>query len=557
MQTTTKKQILENIGKIYEKAKACHLEESFFISIEAELDSLSQYFKTSDIQTFFIAIVFTFNYKGDTADLNILSDYFGCNPLRMLEFHEELENLCKKGLFHKEKSKRRLKISGAGDQYTVEEKVTEAVLQGLPLPQIKNKNAASITDLLEKIYDLGTKRDEDIISTMTLFRETEFHIEKNMHLPLIKRISQLEFRIQETYLFLYLIWKTISGSETTDIGRALEGIYDMKQVRFDEMQKLISEEHILVKNNWVEIVPADFFNDTEMKLTDLSLQFLNDCDIKLFIKKKKKNNVIEPSEIIQRELIFDLEEMKQLETLKNLLPEEKFVETQKRLKEKGLPEGITVLLHGHPGTGKTEVVNQLAKATNRQIMKVDISQTKSKWFAESEKMIKKIFTDYQNFAKDCDQTPILLFNEADAIISKRKDLNSSNVAQTENALQNIILEELENFAGILMATTNLAENLDSAFDRRFLFKIVFHKPSTEVRAKIWKSKIATLRSWQYNNLAEKFDFSGGQIDNIIRKIEIQQIINNVPINFEGIESFCNEEMMIPQNSAIGFIHSKK
>lgn len=288
MQTTTKKQILENIGKIYEKAKACHLEESFFISIEAELDSLSQYFKTSDIQTFFIAIVFTFNYKGDTADLNILSDYFGCNPLRMLEFHEELENLCKKGLFHKEKSKRRLKISGAGDQYTVEEKVTEAVLQGLPLPQIKNKNAASITDLLEKIYDLGTKRDEDIISTMTLFRETEFHIEKNMHLPLIKRISQLEFRIQETYLFLYLIWKTISGSETTDIGRALEGIYDMKQVRFDEMQKLISEEHILVKNNWVEIVPADFFNDTEMKLTDLSLQFLNDCDIKLFIKKRKK-----------------------------------------------------------------------------------------------------------------------------------------------------------------------------------------------------------------------------------------------------------------------------
>lgn len=161
--------------------------------------------------------------------------------------------------------------------------------------------------------------------------------------------------------------------------------------------------------------------------------------------------------------------MKQLETLKNLLPEEKFVETQKRLKEKGLPEGITVLLHGHPGTGKTEVVNQLAKATNRQIMKVDISQTKSKWFGESEKMIKKIFTDYQNFAKDCDQTPILLFNEADAIISKRKDLNSSNVAQTENALQNIILEELENFAGILMATTNLAENLDSAFDRKISF----------------------------------------------------------------------------------------
>lgn len=140
METTTKKQILENIGIAYEKAKVCHLEESFFKSIETELDCLSQYFKTTEVQTFFIAMVFTFNYKGDTADLNILSDYCGCNPLRMLAFHDELEDLCKKGFFHKEKSKRRLKISGAGDQYTVEEKITEAILQGRPLLQIKSKN---------------------------------------------------------------------------------------------------------------------------------------------------------------------------------------------------------------------------------------------------------------------------------------------------------------------------------------------------------------------------------------------------------------------------------
>lgn len=556
MEITTRKQTLGNIGKVYEKAKACHLEESFFKSIEIELDSLSQYFKTTEVQTFFIAMVFTFNYKGDTADLNILSDYFGCSPLRMLEFHEELEDLCKKGVFQKEKSKCRLKIAGAGDQYIVEEKITEAILQGLPLPQIKTKNAASITDLLEQIYDLGTKRDEDIISTMTLFRETEFHIEKNMNLPLIKRISQLDFRTEETYLFLYLIWKTISGSETIDIGRALEGIYDMKQARFDEMQKLISEDHILVKNNWIETVHADFFNDTEMKLTAVSLQLLNDCEIKLFIKKKKQNNIIEPSDIILRELIFDLEEMKQLETLKNLLQEENFIETQKRLKKKGLPKGITVLLHGQPGTGKTEAVNQMAKETNRQIMKVDISQTKSKWFGDSEKMIKKIFTDYQNFAKDCEQTPILLFNEADAIISQRKEVISSNVAQTENALQNIILEELENFEGILMATTNLATNMDTAFERRFLFKILFKKPDYKTRSKIWESKIPDLDKNECEKLAEKFDFSGGQIDNIIRKIEIQQIIYNIPMNLESIESFCDEEMIIPQRCAIGFINSK-
>ena len=68
----------------------------------------------------------------------------------------------------------------------------------------------------------------------------------------------------------------------------------------------------------------------------------------------------------------------------------------------------------------------------------------------------------------CKVKPILLFNEADAVFSKRKDVNNGNVAQTENAIQNIILEEMENLDGILIATTNLADNLDGAFERRFV-----------------------------------------------------------------------------------------
>lgn len=553
---TTKRQILENIGKVYEKAKDCKLEESFFNSLESELTFLSQYFKSTEMQSFFIAVVFTTNYKGDTADLNNLSEYFNCNPLRMLEFQGDLDILCKKGIFHNQKSTRRLKLSAAGIQYTVEEKVSDAIIHGLAIPDLKKEKASNITDLLEEIYLLGGQRDEEKISTLDLFLELQELLQKNNHLPLINSINKMEVDLEDSYLFFYMVWKSITGNQTTDIGRALEGIYDAKSQRFDVMQKLLSEEHFLVKNNLLEIVPADFFNDTEMKLTDNALQMLNECDLKFFGNKKKLNNVIEPSEIATLELIFDEEEMSQLKTLSKLLQQEKFVETQQKLQEKNLPKGITVLLHGFPGTGKTEVVMQLAKSTNRKIMKVDISQTKSKWFGDSEKIIKKIFTDYKSFAKDCDQIPILLFNEADAIISKRKEVDSSNVAQTENALQNILLEELENFEGILMATTNLAENLDSAFERRFLFKVNFQKPSSEVRAKIWKSKIATLRSWQYNNLAEKFYFSGGQINNIIRKINIEEIIHGSSVNFDRIEQFCREESFRTLPSTIGFINIK-
>lgn len=552
MKSITKKQILESIGKVYEQSKNCKLENSFFESIKPELHTLSQYFKTSPNQTFFIAMVFALNYKGDTVDLNDLIDYFECNPMKILEYSDDFEYLHKVGILDKKKSTHRVKLAGANDQFIINEKITEAILQNKPLPIINKRKVIGIIDLLEELYRLGNQRDDDNISTFELFREVEKLIADNTHFPLIEKVKQFSLSTQDTYLFLYLIWKTVTGNKSTDIGRALEGIYERPSDRVSEIQKLLSGNHILINNNLVEIIEAQFFNDTEMKLTATSLQLLSDCDIKLFLNKKKKDNIIVPSEVIYRELVFDNEEMKQLETLQTLLHEDKYHETQTRLANKGLPKGIAVLLHGAPGTGKTEIVKQLAKATDREIMKVEISQSKSMWFGESEKIIKRIFSDYRAYAKESELTPILLFNEADAIISKRKENSNSNVAQTENAIQNIILEELENFEGILMATTNLANNLDRAFERRFLFKIPFSKPKKEVRAKIWKSKLSHLDDESCQILADKFDFSGGQIDNIIRKSEILEIVHGTVANLEQIQLFCNEESIITKTTKIGF-----
>jgi len=551
MESITKKQILESIGKVYEKSKECKLENSFFENIKSELNTLSKYFKTSDNQTFFIAIVFALNYKGDVVDLNDLIGYFDCNPMKILEYSDDFEYLHKVGIFDKRKSRHRVKLAGANDQFAIHEKITEAILQNKPLPKI-SKEINGIIDLLEQLYKLGNQRVDDEISTFELFQEVEKLIEDNTHFSLIEKVKQFSFSTEDAYLFLYLIWKTVTGNESTDIGRTLDYIYDSPSERVNETQKLLLEKHILITNHLIEIVEARFFNDTEMKLTDTSLQLLNDCGIQLFLRKKKKDNIITPSDIVYRDLVFDRDEMNQLETLKNLLQEDKFHEIQTRLTNKGLPKGIAVLLHGAPGTGKTEIVKQLAKATGREIMKVEISQSKSMWFGESEKIMKRIFTDYKAYTKECKPTPILFFNEADAVISKRRENINSNVAQTENAIQNIILEELENFEGILMATTNLANNLDTAFERRFLFKVPFKKPTKRVRAKIWKSKLPHLDKESCLILAEKFDFSGGQIDNIIRKSEIQEIVHGTITNFEQIQSFCNEEYIITKTTKIGF-----
>ena len=84
-------------------------------------------------------------------------------------------------------------------------------------------------------------------------------------------------------------------------------------------------------------------------------------------------------------------------------------------------------------------------------MMVDISETKSMWYGESEKRIKKIFDTYRGYLKTCDIAPILLFNEADAVIGKRKEAGQGSIDQTENAIQNILLQEMENLEGIMIA----------------------------------------------------------------------------------------------------------
>jgi AAA+ superfamily predicted ATPase len=544
--------VLRSIGNVYEKSKDCKLDMRKLKCIEKDLIILSEYFKTTKSQSLFIALVFALNYKGDTVNLYDLILYFDCNPMKILEYSEDFNFLYSSGIFLRQKSRYRRKLTGTNDQFTINKEIAEAIFKNESMPEINDAKITDIFELLEKLYSIGENRDDEGMSTSELFGQAKDLISDNLHFQLIKKIVQLKFHIEDTYLYLYLIWKTISGTQSIDIGRALEGIFDYATKRIIYMQNILSGQNPLVKNNLIEIVEAYFFNDTEMKLTDYSHNILKECGINLLTNKKKKENIISPSEIPLRKLIFSESEMKQLFLLKDLLKDSKFRETQKRLIDKNLPKGVTALLHGAPGTGKTEIVKQLAKETNRELMNVEISQSKSMWFGESEKIIKRIFTDYKTFAKECKRTPILLFNEADAIISKRGEVGSSGVAKTENAIQNIILEELENFEGILIATTNLASNLDFAFERRFLFKIQFSKPDISIRAKIWKLKLPLLSKKDCNLLAESFDFSGGQIDNVLRKNEIHEIIHGEKVALENLLAFCSEETLVSSRVKMGF-----
>ena len=148
--------------------------------------------------------------------------------------------------------------------------------------------------------------------------------------------------------------------------------------------------------------------------------------------------------------------------------------------------------------------------------------------------------------------PILFFNEADAIFGKRFENVDTAVAQMLNSIQNIILQEMENIDGIMICTTNLHSNLDPAFERRFLYKIELGNPKEEVRAKIWKSMLRTLNDEQCQILAHKYDFSGGQIENVTRKSTVEYILTGTQTSLEMVCRFCDEEIFNTNTRKIGF-----
>ena len=177
------------------------------------------------------------------------------------------------------------------------------------------------------------------------------------------------------------------------------------------------------------------------------------------------------------------------------------------------------------------------------------------WVGQSEKNIKQLFDQYRTIVKRTKIVPILLFNEADGVIGKRKQDAERSVDKMENSVQNIILQEMESLEGIMIATTNLVQNIDAAFERRFLYKIKFDKPELAQRVRIWQSLMPAISETTANTLASNYDFSGGQIENIARKCDVDSILYGTDvINEDRIIQYCADECIVKgEKPKIGFV----
>ena len=174
--------------------------------------------------------------------------------------------------------------------------------------------------------------------------------------------------------------------------------------------------------------------------------------------------------------------------------------------------GLSVLLFGAPGTGKSMCAQVIAHELNLELYRVDLSKVIDKYVGETEKSISMIFRE----AKKCNV--VLFFDECDTLFAKRSDDGGSNQASNNNKTA-LLLQEVEAYDGVSVLATNYKHNIDPAFFRRMKYIVEFQFPNADTREMLWRTTIPKdtplAEDVDIRFLAEKFEFAGGNIKNCI------------------------------------------
>ena len=539
--------LLKAFEQLLEMAEDSKLLPSLFTRAKKLTDYIGRILDTTPMQAVLLAVIL----NGDR-DVYVQMDYIsrtlGCKNLRLLSYLSDFDELEHKGFVT---CKRRRDEHG----YRVPMQVLEALKENRRYER-PNMSGLTIEQLFVHLETLYVKRDEMEISIDMLSQELKDIFSKNMHLQFCRLVTSYKLDDDDMMLLVFFAHKLINDSDDAITLSQFSDVFDGSYLYRTSRNQFRSGRHELLKCGLVEPNNEDgMFDGHSFHLSNETKRtLLGELNLKVEEPRAPRN--LKPhTDIVAKPMFYNPTEQAQVARLQSLLDESRYADIARRLTEKGMRTGFTCLFYGAPGTGKTETVLQLARLTGRDIMQVDIPEIKSKWVGDSEKNIKAVFERYRRAVKDCKKAPILLFNEADAVLGVRKEGAEHSVDKMENAIQNIILQEMETLQGIMIATTNLTGSLDKAFERRFLYKIKFEQPSIEAKCSIWRSMVPELDEQQAQELAKAYEFSGGQIENIARKKAVDDILEGSDhgIDMKAMRSYCDSELIDTRHATkVGF-----
>ena len=505
------------------------------------INHIASFMSITPVQSVLLACILESSFTRTGTTVKQICTLLKCSNIEFLKYSNELDDLVRRGMV-----KHNVTVSAFSESngYIVAPAVIDAIKRDVPFVEEPTKNLTpeQFFDRVGRLFVDGGNdrlRSEELNDSLTVL------VNNNGHLAFCKALAEYDFakyEIVEFLLFMTLCSNYVNqGTDSLPKDNILAFVGTMGNLR--TTYTAIRNGHLMIQQKGL----VEYGNDSGMAdtdaffLSDLAKEkFFTDFEIELDVRRTCPD-LISYDSFAKRELFYNDLVLEQIRRLSDILEENHFKEIQQRLDAASMRKGFNCLFFGAPGTGKTETVYQLARESGRDVLQIDISKLRSKWVGESEKTVRSVFRYYQWLVKHSKRVPILLFNEADGIFGIRTKMAERSADKMNNTIQNIILQEMEKMEGIMIATTNLKDNLDSAFERRFLYKVEFTVPEAPARSRIWTSMMPFLTIEEASSLAQQYPLSGGQIENISRKCAVEFILEGKNPSRDEIMKMCEQE----------------
>ena len=387
--------------------------------------------------------------------------------------------------------------------------------------------------------DIRMKLDEKIEKLTNIITQRVNLTKTNLSVEqLFKKYSLSQ---EEKIIFLVLLKEEYSNED--EILRDSNTLVSM--ISKDEMHKLknrtLLEENAKLMSlgliDYDEILGATSINKSYFICEDVLYGIMHPQKNDKKTKKAMLENIVKESEIFELiEPNTDIDDVvlnPKIKVVLNSILKQLDKDVINKLSSWGIKtkKGVDakIIFYGPAGTGKTMSALSLAKSLKKQVLSFDCSKILSKYVGESEQNVRKIFDTYKSICNEAKIEPVLLLNEADQFLSSRMESGTRSADKMHNQMQNIFLEQIERFEGVLIATTNFLQSLDSAFSRRFDFKIEFKKPNFNERLIIWQKIMPENANFEENfslNELAKFELSGAQITLVLKNTALKVAVRD-------------------------------
>ncbi|EAJ7142112.1 ATP-binding protein [Campylobacter jejuni] len=503
------------------------------------------------------------NYVVSISSINaftLLSAIFGNDKYLYLDALEDLKKLIERGFVNQNSSFFKSLENNKTQTLTLallqsELSLSEYFLEFLEAkPRLNFEKQEAYADYLEYLKDEFTRIQ--LYERLSFIQKSAYNSEIKNQIKLYEKhikerlkkskfynvladiFKEYNLEHKEQIIFLALLKEEYALSNESSISREMNSLLSLiseNDLERHKNKKLLQENAPLLNlieydeylNAFGDISKSFFIIDEILqRIINFEPKQSKKIKIESVLKDQDIFELIEPSTDIND--IIMPENTKEL--LENILKQQD-KKVLERLHSWGIKSNknieAKIIFYGPAGTGKTMSALAMAKSMKKSVLSFDCSKILSKWVGESEQNVRKIFDTYKNIVQTCKQSPILLLNEADQFLSTRVD-GSSGSDKMHNQMQNIFLEQIERFSGVIIATTNFLESLDSAFSRRFDYKIEFKKPDFKDRLKIWEKFLPKKALFEKDfdiNILSNYELSGAQILMVVKNTALKVAVS--------------------------------